>query len=322
MNTHTLATQQHSGKGGFFSVSGISKLYGANLIVDNISFDVPENAVVTLVGENGAGKSTIFNIISGLTAAASGKMFLGGQAFTPRTYGEAAARGVSRVFQEQALIHNIPVYENLLLGYDAKFLRYRQIVDRTAMIEAAERIIQQAGIDVDVRRRTADYDFSKRQSIEIARACLASSMVAGIRKPLVLLDEPTSALDRRDEDAFFSLVERVKRHGSLLFVSHRLSEVLSISDIIYVLKDGQLVARLDPASTDESMLHGLMVGRERATDYYYEKRQRETRHEAVVFEADGLDIGGNGPKLDIRIKRGEVVGIGGLLDSGDRKSVV
>lgn len=316
METSTAAASQSFGNADFFRADRLTKRYGSNLIIDDISFVVPENAVVTLVGENGAGKSTIFNILSGLTAAGAGEMRLMGETFSPRSYGEAMAKGVSRVFQEQALIPNVPVYENLLLGHDARFLRYRQIVGRAAMIDAAEKIIEQAGIDVDVKRKTSDYDFSKRQSIEIARACLAPTLVAGVERPLVLLDEPTSALDRRDEDAFFRLVKRVKQRGSLLFVSHRLSEVLAISDLIYVLKDGRLVAKLDPGSADENILHGLMVGRERAADYYYEKRQRDVQGQPVVLDALGIHLDGTDEKLSLQIRAGEVVGVGGLLDSG------
>lgn len=316
MNTHAAVPHVPPRTGVTFEAAGISKSYGPNVILDDIGFEVPANQVVTLVGENGAGKSTIFNILSGLTAPSTGSMRLNGRPYAPRSYGEAVDHGVSRVFQEQALIQNVPVYENLLLGQDHRFLRYGQIVDRAAMIEVAERIVDEAGIDVDVRRRTGDYDFSKRQSIEIARACLAPTIVGGVRTPLVLLDEPTSALDRRDEEAFFRLVKRIRQFGSLLFVSHRLSEVLEISDLIYVLKDGKLVAKLDPRTADEPLLHSLMVGRERATDYYYERRQRDVAAQPVVLAAEGIDIDGKGEVLDIEVRAGEVVGIGGLLDSG------
>ncbi|QRM57800.1 sugar ABC transporter ATP-binding protein [Sinorhizobium sp. BG8] len=299
-----------------FQASGLSKSYGPNIVIEDIAFEIPDNQVVTLVGENGAGKSTIFNIMSGLVSADRGSMTLHGRDYAPKDYAGAVALGVSRVFQEQALVQNIPVYENLLLGQDQRFLKLAQIVDKSAMITAAERIIEEAGIDVDVRRRTGDYDFSKRQSIEIARACLAPTLIGGAGKPLVLLDEPTSALDRRDEEAFFKLVAKVRTRGSLLFVSHRLSEVLQISDLIYVLKDGRLVAKLDPASTDEHTLHGLMVGRERAMDYYFEKRQKTVTNAAKVLAANGVRVSELDPALDLSIREGEVVGIGGLLDSG------
>ncbi|HWL71948.1 MAG TPA: sugar ABC transporter ATP-binding protein [Geminicoccus sp.] len=299
-----------------FRAEGLTKRYEANTVLSEVGFTVPRNKVVTFVGENGAGKSTLFNILSGIVRPDAGRMWLDGEAYAPQGYGQATAKGVTRVFQEQALIQNVPVYENLLLSEEARFTRLGQFVDRKAMIAAAERMVEEAGLDIDVRRRTGDYDFSKRQSIEIVRACLGPVHLAGIERPFILLDEPTSALDRRDEEAFFRLVEKLKAKGSLLFVSHRLTEVLEISDLIYVLKDGQLVAALDAQEADEATLHGLMVGRERAADFYHERRQRRIDREEVVLRLDRLDLPGIYQDVSLEVRAGEVVGIGGLLDSG------
>jgi ribose transport system ATP-binding protein len=300
-----------------FRAEAMTKRYDANLVLDGVGFEIGRHRVVSFVGENGAGKSTLLNILSGVITPDAGAMELDGRAYRPGGYGEASRLGVSRVFQEQALILNIPVYENFALGQEARFDWAGQWVDRAAMIKMAERIVEEAGIDVDVRRRTGSYDFAKRQSIEIARACLAPTHLAGIEEPLILLDEPTSALDRRDEEAFFRLVARMKTRGSLVFVSHRMSEVIELSDVIHVLKDGRLVATLDAADADEQTLHGLMVGRERVADYYHERRQRTPQAEApVVLSLRGLAGEGQYEGVDLEVRAGEVVGIGGLLDSG------
>ncbi len=177
-----------------FKAEGLSKRYEVTTVLDRVSFEVPANAVVSFVGENGAGKSTLFNILSGIVEADAGAMLLDGRPYRPRSYREATRRGVSRVFQEQSLIANVPVYENLLLGAEGGFVRAGQFLDKRAMIAAAERIVAEAGVDLDVRKRTGGYDFSKRQSIEIARACLATTHLGGVTRPFVLLDEPTSAL--------------------------------------------------------------------------------------------------------------------------------
>ncbi|WP_112310592.1 sugar ABC transporter ATP-binding protein [Pseudogemmobacter bohemicus] len=302
--------------GNLLEVRNLSKSYGPVQVISDVSFDVPRRSVVTLVGENGAGKSTIFNILSGLTGPDRGTVRLDGKAFAPASHRAAVAHGITRVFQEQSLVQNVPVYENLLLGEEARFSRFGQWVDRDAMIRAARRIIEEARLDVDVRRRTGDYDFSTRQSIEIARACLTPALLRGIKEPLVLLDEPTSALDRRDEEGFFDLVRKIRQYGSLLFVSHRLTEVLDISDVIYVLKDGEMVTRVTPEKTDEHQLHGFMVGRERATDYYYENRQQTALPTTPALRAEGVRVLADGPEINLEIRPGEIVGIGGLLDSG------
>ncbi len=200
---------------------------------------MPTRSIFGLVGENGAGKTTLFNIITGLARPDAGVMTYRSEPLFPPTYGEAFAIGISRVFQEQSLILNIPVYENIALSQEHRFTQFGQFVDRGAMIRTAEQIIEDAGLDIDVRRNAGAYDFSKRQAIEIARACMAPRHLLGIEDPLVLLDEPTSALDRRDENRFFDLLARMKNHASFVFVSHRLTEVRAISDTILVMKDGR-----------------------------------------------------------------------------------
>ena len=295
--------------------SGLSKSYDGIAVLDDVSFEVPRNSVVTFVGENGAGKSTLFNILSGITRPDRGSLTLKGQDFRPDDYRSAWQRGVSRVFQEQSLVLNIPVYENLVLGQEHRFTK-AGLVDRKTMVHVAKRIIEDAGLDIDVRRQTSDYDFSKRQAIEIARACLGPVHVGGIEQPLILLDEPTSALDRRDEDAFLSLVGRLRQTGSLLFVSHRLTEVLELSDHILVLRDGTLAASLPATDATEAKLHELMVGRERSADFYHEDRQRDVAGARPVLTVSRLALRGAFENIDLQVRAGEILGIGGLLDSG------
>jgi len=268
-----------------------------------------------LVGENGAGKSTLFNILTGLIRADAGTVVYRGKPFQPRSYKEAFEVGVSRVFQEQSLVLNVPVYENLVLSQERRFTRFGQLVDHRAMIGAAERIVEDAGLDVDVRRNAGSYDFSKRQAIEIARACMAPRHLLGIEDPLVLLDEPTSALDREDETAFFDLLLRMKKHASFIFVSHRLTEVRDISDTIYVMKDGRIAGTLTSEEAEEKTLHRLMVGRARADDYYHTGRQQAVEGHAVVCRVSHLS-GAEFSDVSFDLRAGEILGIGGLLDSG------
>jgi ABC-type sugar transport system ATPase subunit len=296
-------------------VAGLSKSFGPISVLEDVSFAVPTRSIVGLVGENGAGKSTLFNILTGLVRQDAGEIAYRGKPFRPKSYKEAFELGVSRVFQEQALILNVPVYENLVLSQERRFTRFGQLVDRLAMIKVAERIIADAGLDIDVRRTAGSYDFSKRQAIEIARACMAPRHLMGIEDPLVLLDEPTSALDREDETAFFDLLLRMKAHASFIFVSHRLTEVRAISDVIHVLKDGRLTGTLAPDEAEEKTLHGLMVGRARADDYYHTDRQLDVTGKPVACSIKGL-TGPGFSDVALDLRAGEIVGIGGLLDSG------
>jgi ribose transport system ATP-binding protein len=294
---------------------GVTKRFEAATAVDRVDLDIGAGQVVGLIGENGAGKSTLLNVLSGIVVPDAGSMELDGRPFQPSGYAEAAARGIARVFQEQALIPNLRVYENMLLSHEARFTRFGQLVRRRAMIDLAQAIVDEAGIGVDVTWPTSALSFSKRQLVEITRACLVPSRVLGIERPLVLLDEPTASLDKADEAVFFALLDRMRSVASFLFVSHRLTEVLRVSDIVYVLKDGHVVARLDAGETDERRLHGLMVGRARDADYYHESQQAAAG-DAMILEARGLRRAGAYADVRLALRRGEILGIGGLLDSG------
>ena len=259
--------------GAALEARGLAKAFGESVALAGVDLDMPAGGVLGLVGENGAGKSTLLNILSGILVPDRGTVELPGRGPLGSGFASARRMGVARVFQEQALIGAVPVFENLLLGTDADYLRGGPLLRRGRMIEVADAMMREAGARLDVRRATSDLTFSQRQLVEIVRACLGPPMLFGIDDPIVLLDEPTASLERGDEEVFLGLVERTRKTGSLLFVSHRLGEVLSLSDEIVVLKDGQRVAAVDPAEADEHELHRLMVGRERDRDYYKEDRQ-------------------------------------------------
>ena len=297
-------------------IRGLTKSFGTNTVINGIELSVALNTVFGVVGENGAGKSTLLNIISGISRPDSGSMAFLGAPIAPSSYGEATALGITRVFQEQALVLNIPVYENLLLGHDERFLRLGQLVDVSGMIEFAHGLMKEAGVDLDVRRRLVEFSFSKRQLIEIVRACLVPVRLLGSQHPLILLDEPTASLELADEKVFLALVDKLRIIGSLIFVSHRLSEVLDLCDDICVLKDGEVVAIVEPESSSQDNLHSLMVGRHRDADYYHEADQVLTDTTSVLFQARGFAKIGAFADINLKVANGEIVGIGGLLESG------
>ncbi|MCA1179703.1 MULTISPECIES: ATP-binding cassette domain-containing protein [unclassified Pantoea] len=204
------------------SIHGVKKRYGENTVLHGLSLEVAERSVVSLVGENGAGKTTLFDILSGLTRHDSGELLLRGTPYTPSSLQQAQAAGIARVFQEQALVSDLAVYENLLLGRDRYFYR-AGFLQRRAMIQQAQRLADVAGLALDVRQPVNRLSFSQRQTLEITRACLAPSLVEDIAHPLILLDEPTATLDLADEQWFLSLVAKLRQQASFLLVSHRLN---------------------------------------------------------------------------------------------------
>ena len=296
----------------------LSKSYGETLVLDGVEIELPAAGVLGLVGENGAGKSTLLNILSGLVVPDAGTVSLADGAPLPASFASARRLGIARVFQEQSLVGDVPVFENLLIGADRDFAVAGQLLSRKRMIARAQDMVDAAGASIDVRRTTRDLDFSERQIVEIIRACFGPAMLFGVDHSIVLLDEPTASLERGDEEIFLKLVERLRATSSLLFVSHRLGEVLALSDRIMVLKDGRRVTEVVPADVDESELHRLMVGRERDSDYYHEDRQRTSaaHTEAPAFAARDMRSPGRYSDVSLQIAPGEILGIGGLLESG------
>lgn len=297
------------------SIHGVKKRYGENTVLHGLSLEVAERSVVSLVGENGAGKTTLFDILSGLTRHDSGELLLRGTPYAPSSLQQAQAAGIARVFQEQALVSDLAVYENLLLGRDRYFYR-AGFLQRRAMIQQAQRLADVAGLALDVRQPVNRLSFSQRQTLEITRACLAPSLVEDIAHPLILLDEPTATLDLADEQWFLSLVAKLRQQASFLLVSHRLQEVLKLSDAIYVLKDGLQVAHARPDETTEAQLQQWMVGRERAADHYYQQLQDPIDEQPVAFRVAGLSHAGHYHNVNLEMRQGEILGLGGLLNSG------
>ncbi len=299
---------------------GLTKTFGESIALADVDLCMSAGRILGLVGENGAGKSTLLNILSGLLAPDSGTVELPGRGALGLGFSHARALGIARVFQEQALIGPVPIFENLLLGTDSDYLWGGFMLKRRNMIEAADAMVREAGLKLDVRKLTSELSFSQRQLVEIIRACLGPSMLFGIEDPIVLLDEPTASLERGDEEIFLGLVDRTRQKGSLLLVSHRLGEVLRLSDEIVVLKDGRHVASVDPDEADEHELHRLMVGRERDRQYYREDRQRDdfelSRGDNFALAARGLSRPGAYTEIVLTVAPGEVLGIGGLLESG------
>jgi ribose transport system ATP-binding protein len=294
------------------SVSNVTKAFGSVQALDDVSLDIGENEVVGIVGENGAGKSTLMRILAGVYTPDRGSLRLDGRTIVLGSPVEANLSGIGIVFQEQSLLPNLTVAENIYLGQEAEFVRLG-LIDRGRLNAAARRQLEKVQADIDPRTRTSELSFAARQMVELAKALALEERTD--RHLVILLDEPTSVLEQRDIDILFARVLALKSRASFVFVSHRLEEVLQISDRVYVMKDGRVVAQMPTGNATVPQLHQLMVGRDRHAEYYRESRQKVPRSE-IVMEASGLAVEGTYRDVDFILRKGEVLGIAGVIGSG------
>ena len=278
----------------------------------DVSIDVRPGEVIGLVGENGAGKSTMMRILAGVYQPDEGEMLLAGRPIQLTGAADAMRHGIGMVFQEQSLLLNLSVGENIYLGNEAAFTRYGRI-DWHALYAAASRQLAKVQVAVDPRTRAADLDFATRQMVELAKALTLEETDAG--HVVILLDEPTSVLEQAEIDILFARVRALKSRAAFIFVSHRLDEVLVLSDRVYVMKDGAVAAELPAAGADVRQLHSLMVGRGLQAEYYRESLQRPPRDD-VVLAADALGRAGAYRDVSFALHAGEILGIAGVIGSG------
>ncbi len=294
---------------------GISKSYSGSVVLDQVDFEVQRGEVVGLVGENGAGKSTLLNILSGVMRPDRGDVLVNDKVVHFPSYHHANRNGVFRVFQESTLIPNLAVYENLLFSHEARFERFGGVLDRRAMRRAAEQILKEAHLDIDVERKTDELTLAQRQALEIARATTLSFFLK-IPHPIILLDEPTTALDATDEKATLDLVRRLKGEAAFVFVSHRFEEIFAVTDRIYVLKDGRMVENMPSDRATPELLRSLMVGRESIALDPMARREPTKGPETTRLSVRGLSVPGVLSDMSIELEAHEIVGVCGLAGSG------
>jgi ribose transport system ATP-binding protein len=294
------------------SVNQVSKAFTGVQALDNVSIEVGLNEVVGLVGENGAGKSTLIRILAGVYRPDRGAVKLDGTPIVLGSPREANLNGIGIVFQEQSLLPNLTVAENIYLGQEKEFARLG-VIDKFKLNVAARRQLEKVQIDIDPRRRTSDLSFAARQMVELAKALALEERTE--RHLVILLDEPTSVLEQREIDILFSRIRALKARASFVFVSHRLDEILAISDRVYVMKDGKVVATMPTRETSVAELHHLMVGRSLHAEYYREAKQVPPKPD-VVLRAENLTVRGAYRQVSFSVRKGEVFGIAGVIGSG------
>ena len=299
-----------------FSAKNIKKSFYETQALKGVDLEIYEGEVIGLIGENGAGKSTLLKIIIGAQPQDAGEMVMHGAPFSPRNPLEANAAGVGMVYQEQSLITSLSVGQNIFFGHEKKFRRFG-FVNWKKMYDDAKEVLAEVGSDdINPRKKVIDLNFATRQMIEIAKVVNITKQTSGDERCLILLDEPPSMLSEDETQKLFGEIRKLTEKGhSVVFVSHRLDEVLEISDRVYVYKDGENAGNMPAAEATEAILYELMVGRETTLEYYKQEKQREPEKE-VILEAKDLGLWGKFKHCNFKLHKGEILGFCGVVGSG------
>ncbi len=306
-------------------VEGVGKAYFSNRVLKNVNFTLGKGRILGLVGENGAGKSTLMNILFGMrviqeTGGYEGKILINGSEVNFRSPMDALKAGIGMVHQEFSLIPGFTVAENIVLNRET--LVYNPLVeafgdrlttlDRAAMTKRADSAIARLNIELDSSTLISELPVGYKQFTEIAREIDKK----GTR--LLVLDEPTAVLTESEAEILLDSMRGLARHGiSIIFISHRLHEVMSVCDDIVILRDGEVVLQTTPAQTSVRQIAGAMVGRK------IDRGEAEKHEERVpgkpVMEIKNLwvDMPGETVRnVSLTIREGEILGIGGMAGQG------
>lgn len=303
----------------------ISKSYGENLVLEDISIDIKKGEIHGLVGENGAGKSTLMNILFGMpviesTGGFQGQMILDGEVYGPKTPMEAMDMGIGMVHQEFMLIPGFTITENIKLNREntnptilSKLLGPKlEKLDTKKMKEDSKEALKKLNMEIDEYLPVAGLPVGYMQFIEIAREIDKTNL------KLLILDEPTAVLTESESKEFLEVVKHLTDMGiSMLFITHRLNEIKEITDSVTILRDGELVRSMATKDINIIEMARLMVGREVTASISETKLEDEERETFIRLEDFVVDMPGERIKgIDLEIKKGEILGVGGLAGQG------
>lgn len=294
--------------GNIIEFSGVGKRFGGIRALEDVSFSIERGEVHAIVGENGAGKSTLMNILSGMVTPDEGKVLLNGTPVRIDNPTAAQKLGISTVYQELKLCANLNVVQNMFLGRMETRLGLLPCWGR--MEARARTLIERLGVPIDVHAPMRGLSVAKMQIIEIAKAL-------SVKANLLILDEPTSSLTILETRLLMRIVRELRESGiTVVFISHRLEEVLQIADRITVMRNGRYITTLDSDRTGVPEIVRLIAGKDISASRRTAPADASDSGEVVILEARGLGRGGYFQDVSFSLRRGEILGIYGLQGSG------
>lgn len=283
-------------------MKGIKKSFGANNVLKGVDFKLNSGSIHALLGENGTGKSTLMNILSGILPFDDGKIVINGEEVNP--YNSKKNLKIAFIHQELALVNDLSIMENLFLGKEEK---NKLLLNKKSMIEKTDEILKKMGIELDPMSKVGDLNASCKQIIEIAKALLKDANI-------IIMDEPTTALTNVEIKQVFEIMNSLKSQGvSLIFISHKLNEVLEICDSYTIMRDGNLVAVGEVTKElTEYDIAKFMIGKELEYDELYQERKVGE----LILELEHLTKEKEYEDVTMHVNKGEILGVTGLLGDG------
>lgn len=286
----------------------ICKSFPGVKVLENVNLQIKPGEVHALMGENGAGKSTLMKILMGIYKADKGSIVLQGQETVIHGPKDAMGKGISMIHQELNTLLDMEVAENVFVGREIlkKGFSKMKIVDLDKMRDETARYFREMSIDIDPRAKMRTLSVAEMQLVEIVKAISLNSKI-------IVMDEPTSAITEKEAQVLFAQIDRLKKQGvAIIYISHKMDEIFRISDTITVLRDGQWIGTKPASELDDNSLIKMMVGRE-LTDIY---PKEPAPIGDVILEVKDLSRGKKVKNVSLTLRRGEVLGIAGLVGAG------
>ena len=285
-------------------MKGIYKSFGANDVLRDVSFTLNGGEICALLGENGAGKSTLMNILGGVHHADQGQILLDGKRVAFQTPADSLKHGIAFIHQELNLVNDLAIYENMFIGHELR--KKNRFLDSAAMIAKTNEVFKKMDLDLDPRIMVRDLDASYKQIVEIARALLMEASI-------IIMDEPTTSLTEPEIRRVFDMMNTLRKSGvGIVFISHKLREVMEICTRYTVLRDGNMVSSGLVSETSVNMLARDMVGHDVRT----QSLRREKKIGNVILSGKGMTLEPHFRNVSFEVHAGEVLGFTGLLGDG------
>ena len=285
-------------------MTGIDKSFGGVHALDHVNFAIRPGKVMCLAGENGCGKSTLVKIISGVYTRDSGEVMFEGRAIERINPAEATRLGIQVIYQDLSIFPNLTVMENLAIN--SEITAGRKIVNKKRWEQTAKEALSKIGYEIDLNTKMGDLSVADKQLVAICRALLFNAK-------LIIMDEPTTALTKKEVDALFKTVRSLKDTGiAIMFISHKTEEIFEISDDVCIMRNGKNVFSGPTAELTKKDFTYYMTGREIEDDYFVPKNISKE----PVLKVDHLSWAGKFKDVSFDLRKGEILGITGLLGSG------